>query len=41
MSEVTARSWLANTSSLSKQDAVALISTLAWRGIGAGFPLTH
>lgn len=41
MSEVTARSWLANTSSLTKQDAVALISTLAWRGIGAGFPLTH
>lgn len=30
--------WLANASEVSKEDAVALVSTLAWRGI-AEFPL--
>lgn len=30
--------WLANDSELSKEQAVSLIGTLAWRGIG-GFPL--
>ncbi|TLW89763.1 TetR/AcrR family transcriptional regulator [Saccharomonospora piscinae] len=39
MSQVSARFWLAN-SSMSQDEAVALTSTLAWRGIGAGFPLS-
>jgi len=39
MSQVSARFWLAN-SSMSQEEAVALTSTLAWRGIGAGFPLS-
>lgn len=30
--------WLANATEVSQEDAVALVSTLAWRGI-AGFPL--
>lgn len=41
MSEVTARTWVTGTATLNKQEAVSLISTLAWRGIGAGFPLQH
>ncbi|MEU6643677.1 TetR/AcrR family transcriptional regulator [Saccharomonospora sp. NPDC046836] len=41
MSQVSARFWLAHHSSMSRDDAVALTSTLAWRGIGAGFPLQH
>ncbi|MGH3492212.1 MAG: TetR/AcrR family transcriptional regulator [Sciscionella sp.] len=41
MSEVTARFWLRSDSEIDKQEAVALLSTLAWRGIGAGFPLQH
>lgn len=40
LSQVTARHWLRDRA-LSKEDAVALMSTLAWRGIGGGFPLTH
>ncbi|WP_298176257.1 TetR/AcrR family transcriptional regulator [Saccharomonospora sp.] len=39
MSQVSARFWLAN-SSMPLEEAVALTSTLAWRGIGAGFPLS-
>ncbi|WP_197321405.1 TetR/AcrR family transcriptional regulator [Saccharomonospora sp. NB11] len=39
MSQVGARFWLAN-SRMSQDEAVSLISTLAWRGIGAGFPLS-
>ncbi|NIJ13934.1 AcrR family transcriptional regulator [Saccharomonospora amisosensis] len=39
MSQVSARFWLAHHSSMSREEAVALTSTLAWRGIGAGFPL--
>lgn len=34
----SAQYWLANDSELSKEQAVSLIGTLAWRGIG-GFPL--
>lgn len=41
MSEVAARSWITARETVSKQEAVSLISTLAWRGIGAGFPLQH
>jgi hypothetical protein len=41
MSEVSARFWQDNQPEIGKDDAVALISTLAWRGIGAGFPLQH
>ncbi|ASR34340.1 TetR family transcriptional regulator [Prauserella marina] len=41
MSQVSARFWLAHHSSMSREEAVALTSTLAWRGIGAGFPLQH
>ncbi|PRX44210.1 TetR family transcriptional regulator [Prauserella shujinwangii] len=39
MSQVSARFWLAHHSSMSREEAVALTSTLAWRGIGGGFPL--
>jgi AcrR family transcriptional regulator len=39
ISQVAARSWLANDRSISKEEAVALISTLAWKGIGGGYPL--
>lgn len=39
LSHVSARFWLDSERTLSKEDAVSLISTLAWRGIGAGFPL--
>ncbi|MGH3435933.1 MAG: TetR/AcrR family transcriptional regulator [Sciscionella sp.] len=41
MSEVSARAWLDADRRIPKDEAVALISTLAWRGIGAGFPLYH
>lgn len=37
MGHVGAQNWLPSESSLSRDDAVALVSTLAWRGIG-GFP---
>ena len=39
LSQVTARFWLDTDRRVSKEDAVAMISTLAWRGIGGGFPL--
>ncbi|HVV10730.1 TetR/AcrR family transcriptional regulator [Amycolatopsis sp.] len=39
LSQVSARFWLAHHSTMSREDAVALTATLAWRGIGAGFPL--
>jgi AcrR family transcriptional regulator len=41
LSQVTARSWLADNRRVPKEDAVAMISNLAWRGIGGGFPLQH
>jgi AcrR family transcriptional regulator len=41
LSQVTARSWLADDRKVPKEEAVALISNLAWRGIGGGFPLQH
>ena len=41
ISQVAARSWLSNKTSMAKQDAVALISNLAWKGIGGGFPLQN
>lgn len=37
MGHVGAQNWLSAESSLSREDAVNLVSTLAWRGIG-GFP---
>ncbi|HEX4725371.1 MAG TPA: TetR/AcrR family transcriptional regulator, partial [Pseudonocardiaceae bacterium] len=40
-SQVSARFWLDQDRRLSKDDAVSLISTLAWRGIGGGYPLQH
>ncbi|WP_158885412.1 TetR/AcrR family transcriptional regulator [Amycolatopsis anabasis] len=39
LSQVSARFWLAHHSTISKEEAVALTSTLAWKGIGGGFPL--
>ncbi|MPY83307.1 MAG: TetR family transcriptional regulator [Actinophytocola sp.] len=39
LSQVSARYWLDNHNSISRDDAVSLIATLAWRGIGHGFPL--
>lgn len=39
MSQVSARFWLAEGGSMTRQEAVELTATLAWRGIGAGFPL--
>jgi AcrR family transcriptional regulator len=41
LSQVSARAWLDADRQPSKDEAVALISTLAWRGIGGGFPLQH
>ena len=41
ISQVAARSWLSNKSSMAKADAVGLISTLAWKGIGGGYPLQN
>jgi len=40
LSQVTARFWLDSQRRLVKKEAVALISTLAWKGI-SGFPLQH
>jgi AcrR family transcriptional regulator len=39
MAQVSARFWLADRSTISRDDAVALVSGLAWRGI-RGYPLT-
>lgn len=41
VSQVAARAWLAAQRPIPKEEAVALISTLAWRGIGGGYPLQH
>ncbi|SHG36455.1 TetR/AcrR family transcriptional regulator [Streptoalloteichus hindustanus] len=41
LSQVTARFWLDAASAVPKDEAIALISTLAWKGIGGGFPLQH
>ncbi|WNV82478.1 TetR/AcrR family transcriptional regulator [Umezawaea sp. Da 62-37] len=41
LSQVTARAWLADDRKVPKDEAVTLISNLAWRGIGGGFPLQH
>jgi AcrR family transcriptional regulator len=41
ISQVAARSWLAGNRSMTKEEAVGLISTLAWKGIGGGFPMHH
>lgn len=38
LSHVSARYWLANQGSIARDEAAALMSTLAWKGI-AGFPL--
>ncbi|SNR39359.1 transcriptional regulator, TetR family [Haloechinothrix alba] len=39
LSQVSARFWMENPSSIHRDEAVGLISQLAWRGIGAGYPL--
>jgi len=39
MAQVSARFWLTETGGLARDQAVALVSGLAWRGI-AGYPLT-
>ena len=39
LSQVSARFWLTHHSTMSREEAVNLTATLAWRGIGAGFPL--
>ncbi|MGW5054211.1 TetR/AcrR family transcriptional regulator [Actinokineospora sp. NPDC004072] len=39
VSQVAARAWLDDSRTVPKEEAIALISTLAWRGIGGGFPL--
>lgn len=39
ISQVAARSWLSNNRTMDKDEAIALISNLAWKGIGGGFPL--
>jgi AcrR family transcriptional regulator len=41
VSQVAARGWLADQRPIPKDEAIALISTLIWRGIGGGFPLQH
>lgn len=41
LSQVSARFWLDTDRQLAKDEAVSLISTLAWRGIGGGYPLQH
>lgn len=41
LSQVSARFWLSHHRTMSREEAVALTATLAWRGIGAGFPLQH
>lgn len=38
LSQVTARDWLDSENSISREEAVHLMSTLAWKGL-AGFPL--
>jgi AcrR family transcriptional regulator len=39
VSQVAARAWLADNRPIPKEEAVVLISNLAWKGIGGGFPL--
>jgi AcrR family transcriptional regulator len=41
LSQVSARYWQDNHNTIDRDEAVALIATLAWRGIGGGFPLQH
>jgi hypothetical protein len=41
LSQVSARFWLDTDRRMPKDEAVGLVSMLAWRGIGAGFPLQH
>ena len=40
MAEVAARTWLADPDRIPRDEAVDLVSSLAWRGI-RGFPLSH
>ncbi|MBN9099505.1 MULTISPECIES: TetR/AcrR family transcriptional regulator [unclassified Pseudonocardia] len=40
LSQVTAQYWLDSEQSVPRDEAVALMSSLAWRGL-AGFPLVH
>ncbi|GGM42359.1 TetR family transcriptional regulator [Longimycelium tulufanense] len=39
LSQVTARFWLDAGRQVPRDEAISLISTLAWKGIGGGFPL--
>jgi hypothetical protein len=40
LSQIAARYWLDSGKEVPKDEAVALMSSLAWRGL-AGFPLIH
>ena len=40
MAQVSAQYWLSNAQQLSKEEAVALVTRLGWRGIG-GIPMTE
>ncbi|MCP3798553.1 TetR/AcrR family transcriptional regulator [Allokutzneria sp. A3M-2-11 16] len=39
LSQVTARFWLDANRVVPKQEAISLIATLAWKGIGGGYPM--
>ncbi|GGS12862.1 MULTISPECIES: TetR/AcrR family transcriptional regulator [Actinokineospora] len=39
VSQIAARAWLDDNRVVPKEEAIGLISNLAWRGIGGGFPL--
>ncbi|MCK2237286.1 MULTISPECIES: TetR/AcrR family transcriptional regulator [unclassified Crossiella] len=41
LSQVTARYWLDGERAIPKEEAIGLMYTLAWKGIGGGFPLQH
>jgi hypothetical protein len=38
--EISARRWVRDPGSITRDEAAELVATLCWRGIG-GFPLTH
>jgi AcrR family transcriptional regulator len=41
LSQMSSTYWLNAERKVSKDEAVALLSMLAWRGIGGGYPLQH
>ena len=40
MAQIAARNWLRDPQAISREEAVAIISSLGWRGIGS-FPMSH